>query len=295
MQSELVWVVVGALLVALLAAFIAGRAPVQALERMRAHAEQIGAGDFAARVEEPRMLELRSLAHALNDMTGKLVDLKEEALARSRLDTFARVASGLAHDLQHPIRHVRSAFGLALARPDDPEARRVMRRAFEVHLGRLDGYLTELRRLAHGDQPRLHLAPIDPMKLARQVVTEVQEIEAYRGVMVDAQGLIELSEDASFVTIGVRDNGPGLDAARLAEVLGGDFHSSKRTSGVGLGLAVVKHVALVHGGDLTGESTPGVGTVFRLRLRRTEAPAQAELGGGVSAKVLPLRNHGGET
>jgi len=47
-----------------------------------------------------------------------------------------------------------------------------------------------------------------------------------------------------------------------------DFRSSKRNSGVGLGLGVARHVAASHGGTITAESTEGVGTTFRIKLPR---------------------------
>jgi hypothetical protein len=39
-----------------------------------------------------------------------------------------------------------------------------------------------------------------------------------------------------------------------------------RGSGTGLGLAIVQEIVAAHGGTITCESQPGVGTTFRLRL-----------------------------
>jgi signal transduction histidine kinase len=64
----------------------------------------------------------------------------------------------------------------------------------------------------------------------------------------------------------VEDTGPGLDedaAARLFE----PFFTTK-DRGTGLGLAVSRAVARAHGGDVVGETLPGGGARFTLRLPR---------------------------
>ncbi|MCW2291634.1 two-component system sensor histidine kinase FlrB [Pseudomonas sp. BIGb0408] len=62
----------------------------------------------------------------------------------------------------------------------------------------------------------------------------------------------------------ISDNGPGIDAATLAR-LGEPFFTTK-TTGTGLGLAVVKAVARAHQGELQLRSRPGRGTCALLIL-----------------------------
>lgn len=62
----------------------------------------------------------------------------------------------------------------------------------------------------------------------------------------------------------VSDNGPGIDASTLAR-LGEPFFTTK-TTGTGLGLAVVKAVARAHQGELRLRSRPGRGTCATLVL-----------------------------
>ncbi len=68
----------------------------------------------------------------------------------------------------------------------------------------------------------------------------------------------------------VRDNGPGIEAHHLPRLSERfyrvDRGRSRNSGGTGLGLAIVKHVAHRHGGGLTIESTPGIGSWFKVQL-----------------------------
>ncbi|NKX43766.1 ATP-binding protein [Roseicyclus persicicus] len=80
--------------------------------------------------------------------------------------------------------------------------------------------------------------------------------------------------------IEVEDTGCGIEAQHLDLIferfsqLGGARRSS--TAGLGLGLPVARQLATLLGGTLTVRSTPGAGSVFRLRLRPFEAPASRQ-------------------
>jgi len=63
----------------------------------------------------------------------------------------------------------------------------------------------------------------------------------------------------------VCDTGRGMPADLLDAVLRGNALSTK-PGGSGIGTLIVKKVAEVHGGTLEGESAPGAGTTFRIRL-----------------------------
>jgi signal transduction histidine kinase len=70
------------------------------------------------------------------------------------------------------------------------------------------------------------------------------------------------------VNIRVRDNGPGMSPETLERVMSGEFHSTKRSNGIGLGLGVARHVAQLHGGRMEAESALGSGTTFTLAIPR---------------------------
>jgi len=70
----------------------------------------------------------------------------------------------------------------------------------------------------------------------------------------------EISAEVPRVRFCVRDNGPGIPPDILPRIF--DPFFTTRESGSGLGLAVVKKIALQHNADIQVESQPGQGTRF---------------------------------
>jgi two-component system heavy metal sensor histidine kinase CusS len=72
------------------------------------------------------------------------------------------------------------------------------------------------------------------------------------------------------VCIEVRDTGSGISANALPHVFDRFFRAdparSRNSGGVGLGLAIVQQIALMHGGRVKIESNPGVGTKVSILL-----------------------------
>ena len=96
---------------------------------------------------------------------------------------------------------------------------------------------------------------------------------------------LERFEDAqsgqAMVALSVRDYGPGIEPEHLPRLTErfyrADAAQSREKGGTGLGLAIVKHIVNRHKGQLTIESEPGKGALFKVTLpeksRRTELDA----------------------
>ena len=79
-----------------------------------------------------------------------------------------------------------------------------------------------------------------------------------------------------YVTLTVRDDGPGMDAAMLSRVFEPFFTTKPVGQGTGLGLAVVHGVMRTHQGAVDVQSTPGQGSCFTLYFPAISPGSQAK-------------------
>jgi signal transduction histidine kinase len=77
------------------------------------------------------------------------------------------------------------------------------------------------------------------------------------------------------VEIAVIDRGAGIDPKGIKDIFN-PFYTTK-SSGVGLGLAIVSKIVDEHGGKISVESEPGGGSVFRVYLPFQESMAQESI------------------
>jgi CheY-like chemotaxis protein len=99
---------------------------------------------------------------------------------------------------------------------------------------------------------------------------------------------VSISQDETYVQIQVRDTGPGIAADFLPHVFErfrqADGSTTRTHGGLGLGLAIVRHLVELHGGMIAAENS-GSGAIFTVRLplpsselslERVPAPARVD-------------------
>lgn len=132
------------------------------------------------------------------------------------------------------------------------------------------------RRLAdglqvHGDRDRLQQVVWNLVSNALKFTPKGGRVE------------VELLDQGGDVTVRVTDSGIGIAADFLPFVFDrfrqADSSTNRRHSGLGLGMAIVRHLVELHGGTVSVESDgEGKGATFRLRLpKRPEPPMMAEV------------------
>ena len=75
---------------------------------------------------------------------------------------------------------------------------------------------------------------------------------------------IDIYENKKFVTIAVKDNGPGISKENLPHVIDPFFSTKHRSKNFGLGLSYCYNVMQQHGGGLEIQSEEGIGTTVLL-------------------------------
>ncbi|CAM3256550.1 HAMP domain-containing sensor histidine kinase [Deinococcus saxicola] len=287
----LAWLLPLALLLALgVGFFVAGRLlrPVRTLENA---AREVGEG---AQLRRPlpgagEDDELSRLALTLQGTFGRLAD------ARDREQAFMRAA---AHDLRSPLAALTARVEGSLARDRDPARYRSDLQEIGTDITRLSTLTNHLLLLAR-DASQLARAPVPLRELAADAVDRARELApevdvdliASQPVTVlgdrvllgqsiwnltmnavrhapGATVTVTLEQQDGLVTVTVHDDGPGVGADVLAR-LGEAFYrpdASRSGEGHGLGLALARRAAELHGGTLTLKSAPGEGFTATLGL-----------------------------
>jgi len=107
----------------------------------------------------------------------------------------------------------------------------------------------------------------DAMPRGGRITIETRNIEVAVG---DARGLAA----GSYVFVGLRDSGEGMDDAVRARVFEPFFTTKELGRGTGLGLAMVYGFVKQSGGHVEVDSAPGQGAWFKIFLPRVQAAAE---------------------
>ena len=284
---------------------LTGRA-LRPVELLRSEVATLSATDLHRRVPEPTTNdEIGRLARTMNAMLARL----EASGSRQR-----QLVADVSHELRNPLAALRTQLEVALAHPGAGTAALLTGSILEVtHLSQLVEDLLTLARLDESAFPmRADEVDVDDIVLhhaerlrARgRVEVSVQGVTAARVVGDEAQlsrVVANLADNAerharSLVGFGVHiegrdvvvtvaDDGPGVPVEMREQVFERfvrlDSARTRKDSGAGLGLAIVREITRAHGGDVTidgggvtGDRTgPGARVVVRLPVTGPAAPS----------------------
>jgi two-component system phosphate regulon sensor histidine kinase PhoR len=83
--------------------------------------------------------------------------------------------------------------------------------------------------------------------------------------------VVSVTSDGAWAEIAVKDTGPGIPPRDLPRIFERFYKVDRARGGQpgsGLGLSIARHLVELQGGTITAESTPGTGTLVRVRLPR---------------------------
>ena len=267
------------------------------LDDLTKAAQDIGAGDWARRVQVKGTEETRSLAQSFNTMIEKLQ--RTERLRRS-------LVADVAHELRTPITALQASIYAIL---DDafPMTKTEIAGLYEQTrmLSRLVEDLHELSQ-AEARQLPLHRIPVDFSEVLPEFVAPFRPVAEGKGVrlaldvpsglppvQVDVERINEVlhnllnnalrhtpeggtitiqARSGENLQIAVQDTGEGITAEHLPNVFErfyrADYGRSRQAGGTGLGLAIAKAIIEAHDGEISVSSPgiPGQGTTFTIQL-----------------------------
>jgi signal transduction histidine kinase len=255
-------------------------------------------------------LDQRLPAEARQDEVARLVETFNVMLDRiqTSISQMRTVADSLAHDLRSPVTFIRGSLEVALTSSDEDQLRDSVASALEG-LGQLSVVLDTSLDTSEADAGalRLHRRTLDLTSLAEELVELYLPAAQERGLALtlEARGALSVSVDEGLVrraladlldnalmhlppgcrvtvtvagdeeraAVRVTDDGPGFPA----EIRERAFERSvkgPRSSGSGLGLALVRAVALAHGGNVRLSQPSGGGSTIELDIPTTHGPTR---------------------
>ena len=234
-------------------------------------------------------------------------DLLHRAFAREK-----QAVADISHELRTPIAALMATIDVALRKPRTPEQYRTALeecRLISKQLGQLVERIMTLASLDAGND-RTQISRVEAAELAAGCAAVIRPLAAANGIAVDlhaetpleldtdpaklrevlmnllhnaveynrAEGVIELTvdQDGTNAIFEVRDTGIGIPPEVKGRVFERFYRAdpSRHSTGVhaGLGLAIVKEYMERLNGTIAVESTPGVGSVFRVILPNAIVP-----------------------
>jgi signal transduction histidine kinase len=294
---------VGALVVAVIAGFLIGRTITDPLRSLAGTARRMGDGDLSARAGTARKDEIGDLARQFNGMAESLETSFRDL--RADRDSLKRFVADASHELRTPITALATFNELLQGRAaDDPAARQEFLRESQAQLARLQwitANLLDLSRLDAGiaglsmgrhsasDIVESAVSGLRSAAREKNVTLEVGDTDPSLVLTCDGQRLqialsnlvanavkfvqpggaasVAVSTGNGRVQFAVRDNGPGISEEEQ-KLIFDRFYRGKAASGegAGLGLAIARSVAQAHGGTVSVQSAPGLGSIFTLEI-----------------------------
>lgn len=237
----------------------------------------------------------RAYEAVADELSARRHELFEEAEARTR--SLEGIAARLAHEVKNPLAAIKGlSRHLEKSATDPKTAERLVIVAQEADrlAAIVDGFLSFSRGLDD-----LHVAPLKPYELARELMLLLDTRAAELGVTIEVTGPVDLVIDGDgrklrqallnlclnavqaspagatvtlevvriddrAVELRVIDRGSGMTPEVIDRIKKPYF--TTRDGGSGLGVAVARGIVEQHGGTLIHESRSGVGTLATMRL-----------------------------
>jgi two-component system OmpR family sensor kinase len=319
MLARLAWLLSAVWLIGLVATSATGFAlasrALQPIDLITARAAAVTRGDFAARLDPPRV----------DDEIGRMTRLLNEMLARlnGAIEANRHFAADASHELRSPLTAMAGEIDVALRRPRTEQEYRDTLLLVRERLADMVSLIEDLMLLARAEDgaPGAVLREIETGPLVTASAARLGALAAERGVTLAVgsgdtavayaderllsraldnviANAIHYNREGGHVTIAtgidaaadidsaasvwirVRDDGPGVPEAEWERIFERFFRldqsRSRRTGGSGLGLAICRAILTLFRGTIGVVESSSQGTTIELRLPGRHADARAQ-------------------
>ncbi|MCC6778170.1 MAG: HAMP domain-containing protein [Hyphomicrobiales bacterium] len=251
------------------------------LERLQAGVETLGAGDLSARVSVSGRDEVARLAESFNRAAARI----EELVGAHRM-----LLSNASHELRTPLSRIRLGVEL-LRETGDPKYKRELER----DIGELDALIDEILLASRLDAVRA-LTTVENVDLLALVAEECAHYDCMpegeratvrgdprllrrlvRNLMENARRhgappiRVTLRREGTLAVLEVADAGVGVPVAERERVFLPFHRLGSEATGSGLGLALVRQIARLHGGEAGVAPRADAESCFRITLPDVQA------------------------
>ncbi len=267
---------------------------------------QLELGKNSSQINYKSKDEIGSLVAEYNHKLGELAEAAAKLAQSERESAWREMAKQVAHEIKNPltpmklsVQHLQRVFD-----PNDPKAKERIERVTNSLIEQIDALThiaNEFSNFAKLPQPVM--AEIDLIDLTKAVVALFDndedvavklELGASEAIFVNADkemilrvlnnlvsnGIqavainvkpmiaISIESDPEFCYVRISDNGSGIPKEQIQTIF--EPYFTTKSTGTGLGLAMVKQIVENHGGSIEIEKTSELGTTVLFTLPRLE-------------------------
>lgn len=242
--------------------------------------------------------EIATLINAYNEMIDKLEESAVKLAKGEREQAWREMAKQVAHEIKNPLTPMRLTVQSFQRKfdPDDPNIKDKINEFSNMLIQQIDTLSTIASAFSNfANMPAQNREEIDVVEVVKQaldIFTEdyisffpkqksiiakldkTQVIRIVTNLVKNATQSLEdvenkklevsVEEDNGNICITIADNGKGISEADGERVFEPKF--TTKSSGMGLGLAMVKNIVDAYDGTVTFTSQVNIGTVFKVKL-----------------------------
>lgn len=315
MRVILLWSIGGGAVLVYCSSYLVSRRITRPIAQLQQGVNEIGAGNLTYQIAVKSKGEVGALADGFNQMALELKRSLDEHRAAERIAVWRDVARQLAHEVKNPLFPIRLSVENLQAAKDQPKIfEKIFGECTETiieEVDRIRGLIDEFHQYARLPVPDRH--PVNLNDIVNAVLKLYMELSQAQNIKIEKQlsplpplsldreqmeravgnlvkNAIEAMPDSGMLTLRtfsapfekgrnisleVKDTGHGMSEETQQNLFAPDY--TTKSYGTGLGMAIVRRIITVHGGEIAVESEENAGTTIRITFNESSYLTESSL------------------